>query len=396
MPRPSINGVTGTKTPATKHRVIGRQVQIALRSILTERSATRQVGLGLAGFALFLARTVTCGRAWGFGMTKSNDLAQAGRKPRRVAMLIYSGVTPMDVAGPLEVFSFANVLRKEILYDVVTVAPTAGPVTTKAGVGFMPSCAMADLELPIDTLMVSGGMRPRNWVTPEMIDWLRGAAPQARRFGSICTGAFLLGAAGLLDGRRVTTHWASCVDLAQRHPAACVEVDPIFIREGGFFSTAGISAGIDLALALVEEDHGREFALHIARYLVLYLKRSGGQAQYSTHLRMQVSEVPAIERVQTWCLDNPGGDLRASTLREIAGMSERDFSRKFRQEAGQTVVSYVTSVRMDTACRLLAETGMPVKVVAVRSGFGSTASLRRAFQERFGVTPARYRENFSA
>jgi len=309
-------------------------------------------------------------------------------------MLIYAGVTPMDVAGPLEVFSFANALRKEKIYDVVTVAPTAGPVTTKAGVGFMPTCAMGDLALPVDTLMVSGGMRPHDWITQDTIEWLRAAAPHTRRFGSICTGAFLLGAAGLLDGRRVTTHWASCEDLARRHPAARVEVDPIFIREGGFFSTAGISAGIDLALALVEEDHGREFALHIARYLVLYLKRSGGQAQYSTHLRQQVSEVPAIERVQTWCLDNPAGDLRVSTLRKIAGMSERDFSRKFHQETSQTVARYVINVRMDAACRFLSEARLPVKVVARRSGFGSTASLRRAFLERFGVTPARYRENF--
>jgi transcriptional regulator GlxA family with amidase domain len=327
-------------------------------------------------------------------MTKSNGPAISSGKPRRVAMLIYSGVTPMDIAGLLEVFSFANVLRKTRIYDVVTVAPTAGPVTTKAGVGFMPTCAMADLPLPVDTLMVSGGMRPHDWITQDTTDWLRMAAPQTRRFGSICTGAFLLGAAGLLDGRRVTTHWASCEDLAQRHPAAKVEVDPIFIREGGFFSTAGISAGIDLALALVEEDHGREFALHIARYLVLYLKRSGGQAQYSTHLRTQVSEVPAIERVQTWCLDNPAGDLRVSALREVAGMSERDFSRKFRQETGHTVARYVTNVRMDAACRFLSEARLPVKVVARRSGFGSTATLRRAFPDRFGVTTARYRENF--
>ena len=327
-------------------------------------------------------------------MTKLNDLASPSGKPRRVAMLIYPGVTPMDVAGTLEVFSFANILRKATIYDVVTIAPTAGPVTTKAGVGFMPTFAMGDLALPVDTLMVSGGGRPRSWITREITDWLRVAAPQTRRFGSICTGAFLLGAAGLLDGRRVTTHWASCEDLAQRHPAARVEVDPIFIREGGFFSTAGISAGIDLALALVEEDHGREFALHIARYLVLYLKRSGGQAQYSTHLRMQVSEVPAIERVQTWCLDNPAGDLRVSALREVAGMSERDFSRKFRQDTGQAVTGYVTNVRMDAACRLLSESRMPMKVIAGRSGFGSTASLRRAFLESFGVTPARYRENF--
>ena len=192
-------------------------------------------------------------------------------------MLIYPGVTPLDVAGPLEVFAFANVLRKQQIYDVVTVGPTAGPVTTKAGIAFLPSCAMTDLVLPVDTLMVAGGGKPRTWITQELIDWLRTATTQSRRFGSICTGAFLLGAAGLLDGRRVTTHWASCADLARSCPAASVEVDPIFVREGRFFSSAGITAGIDLALALVEEDHGRDFALNIARYLVLY-PEAGGRA----------------------------------------------------------------------------------------------------------------------
>ena len=315
-------------------------------------------------------------------------------QPRRVAMLIYSGVTPLDVAGPLEVFSFANILRKQIVYDVVTVGPTAGPVTTKAGIAFLPSCAMTELELPVDTLMVAGGGKPRTWITQDMIDWIRTASTQARRFGSICTGAFLLGAAGLLDGRRVTTHWASCADLARFHPAASVAVDPIFIREGPFFSSAGITAGIDLALSLVEEDHGRDFALNIARYLVLYLKRAGGQAQFSVRLRAQFSEVPAIERVQQWCEENLDGDLRVGTLCKIAGMSERDFIRKFRQETGQTVGEYVTTARLEVACRLLTETGLPLKEVARKSGFGSVATLRRAFMPRVGVPPRQYREHF--
>jgi len=328
-------------------------------------------------------------------MTKANRYTvPATRKPRRVAMLIYPGVTPLDVAGPLEVFSFANILRKQMIYDVVTVGPTAEPVTTKAGIAFLPSCAMTELALPVDTLMVAGGGKPRTWITREMIDWLRTAAMQARRFGSICTGAFLLGAAGLLDGRRVTTHWASCADLVRLHPAALVEVDPIFIREGPFFSSAGITAGIDLALSLVEEDHGRDFALNIARYLVLYLKRAGGQAQFSVRLQAQFSDVPAIERVQHWCAENLDRDLRAALLCQIAGMSERSFIRKFHQETGQTPGEYVATARLEAACRLLTETGLLLKEVAWKCGFGSVAALRRAFVSRIGVPPRQYREHF--
>ena len=321
-------------------------------------------------------------------------MVRAAPQPRSVAMLIYPGVTPLDVAGPLEVFKFANFLRKQTIYDVVTVGPTAGPVPTNAGITLLPSCAMTDLALPVDTLMVAGGGMPRTWVTQEMADWLRTAATQARRFGSICTGAFLLGAAGLLDGRRVTTHWASCADLARFHPSASVEVDPIFIRDGRFFSSAGITAGIDLTLSLVEEDYGRDFALNIARYLVLYLKRAGGQAQFSVRLQAQFSQVPAIERVQQWCEENLDRDLSTSMLCQIAGMSERSFIRKFHQETGQTVGQYVAAVRLDAACRLLTETGLSLKEVARKSGFGSVAALRRVFQSRIGVLPRQYREHF--
>jgi transcriptional regulator GlxA family with amidase domain len=197
-------------------------------------------------------------------------------KPRSVAMLIYPGVTPLDVTGPLQVFDLANRLRKQKLYEIITVAPTAEPVPTPLGFAFLPSCAMAALPLPVDTLLVSGGgvSTATDGTQPEILDWLKRTTPRARRFGSICTGAFALGAAGLLDGKRVTTHWAFGAELARRHPAAIVDIDAIFIRDGALYTSAGISAGIDLALGLVEEDHGRDFALSIARTLVLFLNPS--------------------------------------------------------------------------------------------------------------------------
>jgi transcriptional regulator GlxA family with amidase domain len=313
---------------------------------------------------------------------------------RGVAMLIYPGVAPLDVAGPLQVFGVANFLRKQKLYDVVTVAPTAEPVPTPLGFAFMPTCAMEDLPLPVDTLLVSGGGGPDTGTQPEILAWLRHARPHARRFGSICTGAFALGAAGLLDGKRVTTHWAFGEALARRHPTAIVEIDPIFIRDGDLYSSAGISAGIDLALALVEEDHGREFALSIARYLVLFLKRSSGQAQYSSQLRAQFSTVPAIRQVQSWCQENLDGDLRVSALCKIAGMSERDFVRKFREDTGRTPGEYVGSARLEAARQLLTESKLSLKGVAQRCGFGSAAAMRRAFIGRIGVPPREYRDNF--
>jgi transcriptional regulator GlxA family with amidase domain len=293
------------------------------------------------------------------------------------------------------VFGVANFLRNQKLYDVACVAPTAEPIPTPVGFAFLPTCAMTALPLPVDTLLVSGGGGPDSGTRPEILDWLRQAAPKSRRFGSICTGAFALGAAGLLDGKRVTTHWDFRAELALRHPSAIVEIDPIFIRDGALFSSAGITAGIDLALSLVEEDHGRDLALTIARYLVLYLKRSGGQAQFSSHLRTQLSTVPAIERAQVWCRDHLDSELTTSALARIAGMSERTFMRRFRQETGQTMGEFVAEARLEAACRLLTETVLPLKEVARRCGFGTAAAMRRAFVPRVGVPPLRYREAFS-
>jgi transcriptional regulator GlxA family with amidase domain len=315
-------------------------------------------------------------------------------QPRRVAMLIYPGVTPLDVTGPLQVFDMANRLRKQTLYDIATIAPSAEPVPTSLGFAFIPTCAMTSLPLPVDTLLVSGGSGSQSMTRPDMLDWLRVNACKARRFGSICTGAFALGAAGLLDGKRATTHWNQGAELARRHPKAIVDIDAIFIRDGNLYSSAGITAGIDLALAMVEEDHGRDLALAIARILVLFLKRSGGQAQFSPQLRAQFSAVPAIQQVQHWCQDNLSSDLRVSAMSRIAAMSERNFVRKFREETGQTPGDYVTSARLQAACVSLAETGLTLKAVAQRCGFGSVATMRRAFVQRVGVPPQQYRDNF--
>jgi len=316
--------------------------------------------------------------------------------PRRIAMLIYPGVAPLDVAGPLQVFGVANFLRQRRLYDVVTVAPTRDPVPTPVGFAFLPGCAMADLALPVDTLLVSGGGGPEAGTRPDILDWLRRAAPQARRFGSVCTGAFALGAAGLIDGKRVATHWDFCGELARRHPGAKVDCDSIFVRDGNLYSSAGISAGIDLALGLLEEDHGRDFALKVARYLVLFMKRSGGQAQFSTLMQAQLSSVPAIEKVQRWCHDHVDGDLRVSALAKHVAMSERNFSRIFQTETGRTPADFVASVRLQAARRLLEESDIPTKTVGQRCGFNSPAAMRRTFLRAIGVTPAAYRQRFNA
>jgi transcriptional regulator GlxA family with amidase domain len=313
---------------------------------------------------------------------------------KRIAMLIYPGVAALDVAGPLQVFGVANFLKKRKLYDVVTVAPGGAPVPTPLGFAFLPTCAMEQLEFPVDTLLVSGGGGPDAGTDPRIREWLRANFANARRYGAVCTGAFALAAAGLARGKRLATHWAFADELARRNPEAKVEVEPIFIRDGRLYSSAGISAGIDLALALLEEDHGRAFALEVARYLVLFLKRSGGQSQFSTHLQAQFSSLPQIQQAQQWILDHLAGDLRVSNLARTAGMSERTFIRAFREDTGKTPGDYVAAVRLQAARRLLEDTGLELKRVAAQTGLGTAASMRRVFLRELGVTPVQYRERF--
>jgi len=309
-------------------------------------------------------------------------------------MLIYPGIAPLDVAGPLQVFGFSNFLMNRQLYDIKTVAPTVDAVPTQLGFSFLPACAMTSLPLPVDTLLVSGGGRPGTVTDPAIFDWLRRTMPKTRRIGSICTGIFVLADAGLIDGKRVTTHWALGAELAKRHPTAQLDLDAIFVRDGKLYSSAGISAGIDLALSMVEEDHGRDFALKVARYLVLFLKRSGGQTQFSTHLMAQFSAIPAIQKVQQWCNENLTDDLHVAALARRAAMSERSFIRIFRDETGITPADFVLQARLEAARRLLEETTLAPKIIAQRCGFGSPAALRRSFARSLGVSPAEYRDKF--
>jgi transcriptional regulator GlxA family with amidase domain len=314
---------------------------------------------------------------------------------RHIVVLVYPDVMAMDVCGPMEAFAMANFYADRSLYRLSIAAVTTDPVKTSIGFCIVPNYALADLNSPIDTLLVAGGhgyvaaLRDR-----ALTDWLREAAPRARRHGSICTGAFPLAASGLLDGKRATTHWSRASSFARDFPSTRLEVDSIFVRDGQTYTSAGISAGIDLALAMIEEDHGRTLALRVARSLVVFLKRPGGQSQFSTHLQAQFSSVPAIRKAQEWALAHLSEDLSVKTLAGHVGMSERNFRRLFVDELGETPREYVERIRLDEARRQIEDTNLPAQAVARQCGFRTMDSLRRAFVRRLGVTPQWYRARF--
>jgi transcriptional regulator GlxA family with amidase domain len=322
--------------------------------------------------------------------------ASASASPQRhIVVLVYPDVLAMDVCGPMEAFAMANSLAKDGLYRLSIAAVTTDPVRTSLGFCFVPNCALADVGAPVDTLLVAGGY---GYVAASrdlaLTDWLRETAPRARRHGSICTGAFLLAAAGLLDSKCATTHWALAPSFAREFPSTTLEVDSIFVRDGQTYTSAGISAGIDLALALIEEDHGRTFALRVARSLVVFLKRPGGQSQFSAHLQAQFSSIPAIRKAQEWALAHLSEDLSAKALAAHVGMSERNFRRLFVDELRETPREYVERIRLDEARRQIEDTELPAQAVAKRCGFGTVSSLRRAFVRQLGVTPQWYRTHF--
>jgi transcriptional regulator GlxA family with amidase domain len=312
---------------------------------------------------------------------------------RRVVIVAFPGVQTLDVTGPAEVLRAATRLKPPG-YDVTVAALEEGPLRTST-VSFMPDARLEDCRGRIDTLIVAGGTGTRRAEGDEaLIAWLREAAKRARRVTSVCTGAFLLAKAGLLDGRRATTHWASCTDLAERHPTITVEPDPIFVRDGNVATSAGVTAGMDLALALVEEDLGREVALEAARWLVLFLKRPGGQAQFSAQLAAQTADRAPLRELQAWIPDHLDQDLSVPALAGRASMSERNFARAFRRETGMTPGAYVEAARIESA-RIALETGdLPVESVARQSGFGTVETMRRAFMRRVGVSPVDYRTRF--
>ena len=314
---------------------------------------------------------------------------------RRIVIVAFPGVQPLDVAGPAEVFSAAAQLAPDS-YAVQVVARSPNPLTTRSGAyGIVPATTTARCRGPIDTLIVAGGFGVSDAVQDELlVGWVRSAARRSRRVASVCSGAFLLAAAGLLDGRRATTHWAYCTELARRHPEIEVDPKPIFVRDGNVWTAAGVTAGIDLALALVDDDLGPEVARRAARWLVMFVQRPGGQAQFSSHLGAVALRAP-LRELQGWIADHLGEDLRVEALAARAAMSSRNFARAFRRETGMTPASYVEAVRVEAARQRLEGSAEPVEQIAARTGFGTPETMRRAFARRVGVPPAQYRARFA-
>ncbi len=316
---------------------------------------------------------------------------------RTVLITAFDGVQSLDITGPLEVFTGAGRYpaghRAGGPAYQVRVASLGGvPVRTSSGLTIVPDTDLLAAASP-HTLVVPGGEGARS-PAPPLISWIRRHAAEAARITSVCTGAFLLAEAGLLAGRRVTTHWSASAELARRYPGVRVDPEPIYIRDGSIATSAGVTAGIDLALALVEEDLGREAALAVARYLVVFLRRPGNQAQFSAQLRAQLAHRQPLREVQHWITERPAADLSVGSLATRAGLSPRQFARTFAAETGMTPGQYVGKVRLEAARRLLEDTGDGIEQVARRCGYRTPEAMRRAFIRSLGVSPAGYRHRF--
>jgi transcriptional regulator GlxA family with amidase domain len=320
-------------------------------------------------------------------------IVMAGQK---VLIVLFDGVQSLDVTGPAEVLAGANRWRTargaQPFYRVTTASPGGRPVRTSSGLMI---AADADLghEWPRGLLLVPGGEGARE-PAEDLTGWLRERAPSARQLVSVCTGTFLLAEAGLLAGRTVTTHWAYCDALARRFPDVTVLAEPIFVRDGNVLTSAGVTCGIDLTLALVEEDLGREAALTVARHLVVFLRRPGNQAQFSAHLASQIARRPPLRALQHWITEHPGDDLSVPALAGRASLSPRQFSRAFAAEAGVTPGRYVDQVRLEAARLKLEDTADSIDQIAGACGYGTTETMRRAFLRALGIGPAEYRRRF--
>ncbi|WP_369191129.1 GlxA family transcriptional regulator [Streptomyces sp. R08] len=310
---------------------------------------------------------------------------------RTVLVVLFDDVQSLDVTGPAEVFAGAEA-QVPGTYRIRTASLDGGPVRTSSGLTVVPDSSLADAPTP-HTLLVPGGPGTRG-PDPRVTAWLRAHGPRAERLVSVCTGAILLAEAGLLDGRRATTHWAYCAKLARDHPAVEVDPDPIYVRDGRVSTSAGVTSGIDLALALVEEDLGRDTALAIARHLVVFLRRPGNQAQFSAQLAAQTAHREPLREVQQWITEHPGDDLSVETLAARARLSPRHFARAFQSETGMPPGRYVDRVRLEHARRLLEDTADGIEEISRASGYGTPESMRRAFLKALGTPPAEYRRRF--
>jgi transcriptional regulator GlxA family with amidase domain len=322
------------------------------------------------------------------------------RPSRDVVIVAFPGMQSLDAVGPFEVFSSATqVLTHERPassgYRVRLVSPAGGAVACESGLTLMTEPLPDPEAVECDTVLLPGG-----WGVFEarhdaaLVAWIASVAPRCRRVATVCTGTFLAAEAGLLDGRRVTTHWARSERLQQEYPSLQVDPDPIYVRDGDIWTSAGVTAGIDLSLALVEDDHGTDIAQTVARWLVMFLHRPGGQTQFAAPVWAPRAERSAVRAVQALVEAAPGGDHRLPTLAAAAAMSVRHFSRVFSDEVGDTPGRYVERVRLEAARHELETTGDTLDVIAGRCGFGTAETLRRAFQRRLGVAPDAYRRRF--
>jgi len=322
-------------------------------------------------------------------------------KLRRIVFAVYKGVALLDLAGPLQAFLAANALsrtRSGPTYECVVASARGGRVMTADAVEFHTSSLRAAERKPIHTLIVPGSFRIDD-VTRDrtLLQWIVKTAPDCKRVCSVCGGSFLLAEAGILNGRRATTHWLRASLLAARYPTVAVEPDAIFVREGRIWTSAGGTSGIDLALALIEQDIGRKVAIEVARILVVYLKRAGGQSQYSALLTAQAqSDADPFGELETWIAEHLAADLRIEALAKRVHMSPRNFARLYSKTRGRTPAKAVEAIRVDAARRRLEETTDRLTTIAAGCGFANDEHMRTAFNRALGVSPSEYRKRFSS
>jgi transcriptional regulator GlxA family with amidase domain len=314
----------------------------------------------------------------------------------RVAIVIHDGVQALDVAGPLDVFKEANsYVAENCRYETVLVAQSDKPLPTSNGMRLVADLDFASAGEAFDILLVAGGPAlPHAQPDTGMVKWVREAARRSASYGSVCTGAFVLGHAGLLDGHRVTTHWQHAQELADQFPGATVDPDAIYVQDGRLVTSAGVTAGIDLTLALVGQAHGADIALTVAKRLVVVAQRLGGQSQFSPFLSAPADVASPVARIQQHVMTHLDGRHTLQTLADVAGMSSRSLARYFQREAGVTPHEFVQRARIDAARKLLEGSSLPLKTIAYECGFSSVDGMRTMFSDRLGVTPAQYRASF--
>jgi transcriptional regulator GlxA family with amidase domain len=317
---------------------------------------------------------------------------------RRIGIIAYPDVQGLDIVGPADAFAgarLADARETRPLYEVVLIGLSSKPVVSESGIVFQPKYSISHSPR-LDTLIVPGGrsLRTQPTIQAKVAGWVQSQAKQTRRIAAVCTGTYAIAPTGLLDGRKVTTHWRFADDFTARFPKLRVQANSLYVKDGAFYSSAGITAGIDLSLALIEEDFGPHVALEVARDLVVYLKRSGGQEQYSAPLQFQSQAHDRLADVAAWIANNLNKDLSVERLAEKANVCPRHFNRLFRQSFASSPADFVERLRLGEARRLLGERGGRVEDVAATVGFASTDAFRRAFERRLGLTPTQYRGRF--